>query len=73
MAVVLVPFGVPAAFTYFMLQAKKSLGGVVNETALGGAKLTQDENDEADTYRFLVKDYLPRYWYHEIVVRTRVN
>lgn len=55
-----------------MLRAKQSLGGVVNETALGGAKLAaEDEDDEADTYGFLIKDYRPQYWYHEIVTYGR--
>merc|ERR1712096_461056 len=51
---------------------KESLGGVVNETALGGAKLVpDDEDDESDTYGFLIKDYRPQYWYHEIVTYSR--
>eukprot|EP01043_Picozoa_sp_COSAG02_P007055 COSAG02_NODE_207_length_29119_cov_41.071365_20_plen_248_part_00 len=67
--VVLVPIGVPAAFTYFMLRAKQQLpDGIVNQTDLGGAKLSPDETeDAADTYGFLTKDYRPSCWYFEVV------
>merc|ERR1712096_9103 len=51
---------------------KESLGGVVNETALGGAKLAPDDaDDESDTYGFLIRDYRPQYWFHEIVTYSR--
>ena len=66
--VVLVPIGVPAAFTFYMLRAKQNLGGVVNQTKLGGAKLSSpDIDDDGDTYGFLTKDYRPECWYYEIV------
>ena len=70
--IILIPFGVPAIFTVLMLRAKQSIGGAVNETALGGAKLVPDDaDDESDTYGFLIKDYRPQYWYHEIVTYSR--
>ena len=48
--IILVPIGIPAAFALLMFRAKQSLGGVVNETATGGAKLSSDDIDEeADT------------------------
>eukprot|EP01046_Picozoa_sp_COSAG06_P042537 COSAG06_NODE_5434_length_3483_cov_4.532801_1_plen_104_part_10 len=54
LGVILVPIGVPAAFTFYMLRAKQRLSGVVNQTALGGAKLSSDDiNDDSDTYGFL--------------------
>eukprot|EP01045_Picozoa_sp_COSAG04_P009418 COSAG04_NODE_543_length_12846_cov_7.281556_3_plen_1215_part_00 len=72
LVIILIPIGVPAIFTMLMLRAKRSLGGVVNETALGGAKLVADDaDDESDTYGFLIKDYRPQYWYHEIVTYSR--
>eukprot|EP01045_Picozoa_sp_COSAG04_P003609 COSAG04_NODE_148_length_22826_cov_11.360026_4_plen_2104_part_00 len=70
--IILIPIGVPAIFMILMLRAKKSLGGAVNETALGGAKLVPDDaDDEADSYGFLIRDYRPQYWYHEIVTYSR--
>lgn len=55
--IVLIPFGVPALFMYFMLRAKQRLGGTVNETRLGGAKLVADDaDDESDEYGFLIAD-----------------
>eukprot|EP01045_Picozoa_sp_COSAG04_P000517 COSAG04_NODE_12_length_42844_cov_6.769213_21_plen_1150_part_00 len=70
--IILIPIGVPAIFTILMLRAKQSIGGVVNETALGGAKLAPDDaDDEDDTYGFLISDYRPQYWYHEIVTYSR--
>eukprot|EP01045_Picozoa_sp_COSAG04_P049593 COSAG04_NODE_19629_length_411_cov_1.490385_1_plen_121_part_01 len=64
--ILLVPIGVPVVFLLLMLRAKQSIGGVVNETALGGAKLVADDaDDESDTYGFLIRDYRPQCWYHE--------
>eukprot|EP01043_Picozoa_sp_COSAG02_P025238 COSAG02_NODE_1411_length_12757_cov_226.591642_6_plen_137_part_00 len=55
--IILIPFGVPALFMYFMLRAKQRLGGTVNETQLGGAKLVADDvDDESDVYGFLIAD-----------------
>eukprot|EP01045_Picozoa_sp_COSAG04_P027625 COSAG04_NODE_4082_length_2316_cov_41.215607_3_plen_383_part_01 len=72
LVIILIPIGVPAIFTLLMLRAKQSIGGTVNETALGGAKLAPDDaDDESDTYGFLIKDYRPQYWYHEIVTYSR--
>eukprot|EP01045_Picozoa_sp_COSAG04_P005276 COSAG04_NODE_242_length_19007_cov_3.089433_8_plen_1575_part_00 len=70
--ILLIPIGVPVVFTLLMLRAKQANGGIVNETALGGAKLASDDaDDESDTYGFLIKDYRPQYWYHEIVTYFR--
>eukprot|EP01046_Picozoa_sp_COSAG06_P079187 COSAG06_NODE_26674_length_609_cov_1.380392_1_plen_53_part_10 len=44
--ILLVPIGIPAIFAFLMYRAKQSLGGVVNETATGGAKLSSDTVDE---------------------------
>eukprot|EP01045_Picozoa_sp_COSAG04_P005864 COSAG04_NODE_279_length_18210_cov_5.657225_1_plen_1569_part_10 len=72
LVIILIPIGVPAIFLMLMLRKKESLGGVVNETALGGAKLVADDaDDESDTYGFLIKDYRPQYWYHEIGTYSR--
>eukprot|EP01045_Picozoa_sp_COSAG04_P010945 COSAG04_NODE_689_length_11142_cov_6.664041_4_plen_1132_part_00 len=70
--ILLIPIGVPVVFTLLMLRAKQSNGGVVNATALGGAKLAADDaDDESDTYGFLIRDYRPEYWYHEIITYFR--
>ena len=70
--ILLIPVGIPAAFALMMHRAKESLGGVVNETALGGAKLSSDDVDEeGDTYGFLTSDYRPEYYYHEIVTYSK--
>ena len=70
--ILLIPIGVPVVFLILMLRAKQANGGVVNETALGGAKLVpDDDDDESDTYGFLIRDYRPQYWYHEIVTYFR--
>eukprot|EP01045_Picozoa_sp_COSAG04_P002347 COSAG04_NODE_85_length_27560_cov_8.621245_6_plen_838_part_00 len=70
--IILIPIGVPVAFLFLMLRAKRSIGGVVNTTAEGGAKLVPvDDDDESDAYGFLVKDYRPECWYHEIVTYAR--
>ena len=70
--ILLIPIGVPVVFLLLMLRAKQANGGVVNETALGGAKLVaDDDDDESDTYGFLIRDYRPQYWYHEIVTYSR--
>eukprot|EP01045_Picozoa_sp_COSAG04_P013252 COSAG04_NODE_930_length_9363_cov_28.745898_4_plen_1224_part_00 len=70
--ILLIPIGVPVVFLILMLRAKQSNGGVVNATALGGAKLAADDaDDESDTYGFLIRDYRPQYWYHEIVTYSR--
>lgn len=68
LGIILVPVGVPGAFLFYMLRAKQKLGGVVNHTYLGGAKLSPDDTeDDADTYSFLIKDYRPDCWYYEII------
>ena len=70
--IILIPIGVPVAFLFLMLRAKRSIGGVVNTTAEGGAKLVPaDDDDESDAYGFLIKDYRPECWYHEIVTYSR--
>eukprot|EP01045_Picozoa_sp_COSAG04_P008546 COSAG04_NODE_476_length_13722_cov_16.614707_1_plen_903_part_10 len=70
--ILLIPIGVPVVFLLLMLRAKQSIGGVVNATALGGAKLAPDDaDDESDTYGFLIRDYRPDCWYHEIVTYFR--
>ena len=62
LGIIIVPVGVPAAFTFFMLRAKQRLGGVVNQTDFGGAKLSPDDTeDSSDTYGFLTKDYRPAF------------
>eukprot|EP01045_Picozoa_sp_COSAG04_P013493 COSAG04_NODE_960_length_9157_cov_6.389269_6_plen_765_part_00 len=72
LVIFLIPIGVPVIFTMLMLRAKRSLGGVVNTTADGGAKLVSaDDDDDSDAYGFLIKDYRPEYWYHEIVTYSR--
>ena len=54
--IVLIPVGVPCMFLYFMNRAKQRLGGTVNQTQLGGAKLAADDaDDESDTFGFLIK------------------
>ena len=70
--ILLVPIGIPAAFAFLMFRAKQSLGGIVNETATGGAKLSSDDVDEeADAYGFLTSDYRPDCYYYEIVNYTK--
>ena len=70
--IILVPIGIPAAFALLMFRAKQSLGGVVNETATGGAKLSSDDIDEeADTYAFLTSDYRPEYYFYEIIAYSK--
>ena len=46
------------------------LGGVVNETASAAPLVADDEDDDSDTYGFLIR-YHPQYWYHEIVTYSR--
>ena len=66
--ILLIPIGIPAVFAFLMWRAKQSLGGVVYETATGGAKLsTDDVDEEADAYGFLTGDYRPDCYYYEIV------
>jgi hypothetical protein len=70
--ILLVPIGIPATFAFLMFRAKQSLGGIVNETATGGAKLSSDDVDEeADAYGFLTSDYRPDCYYYEIVNYTK--
>eukprot|EP01045_Picozoa_sp_COSAG04_P002616 COSAG04_NODE_97_length_26459_cov_6.507246_4_plen_1426_part_00 len=70
--ILLIPIGVPVVFLILMRRAKQANGGTVNATALGGAKLVADDaDDESDTYGFLIRDYRPQYWYHEIVTYFR--
>lgn len=55
--ILLVPFGVPGIFAYKMWEAKQSLGGAVNETVMGGAKLSPSTVDEeSDDYGFLTSE-----------------
>lgn len=67
--IILVPFGTPAAFLFYMYNAKQNLpDGKPNKTLLGGAKLCSAElKDEDDRYGFLCRDLRPEYWYYEIV------
>ena len=70
--ILLIPIGVPAVFAFLMVRAKRSLGGVVNETATGGAKLSADDVDEeSDAYAFLTDDYRPEYYFYEIVTYSK--
>ena len=70
--ILLIPIGVPAVFAFLMMRAKRSLGGVVNETAAGGAKLSADDVDEeSDAYAFLTDDYRPECYYYEIVTYSK--
>jgi len=70
--ILLIPIGIPAAFAFLMWRAKQSLGGVVYETATGGAKLsTDDVDEEADAYGFLTGDYRPDCYYYEIVCYSK--
>ena len=70
--ILLVPIGISATFAFLMFRAKQSLGGIVNETATGGAKLSSDDVDEeADAYGFLTSDYRPDCYYYEIVNYTK--
>ena len=71
-AILLAPIGVPAAFAFLMFRAKQSLGGVVHETATGGAKLSSDDvEEEADAYAFLTSDYRPEHYYYEIIAYSK--
>ena len=48
--IIIIPVGVPGVFAFLMVRAKRSLGGVVNETTTGGAKLSSDDvEEEAET------------------------
>ena len=68
LVIIIVPIGIPAAFAFLMARAKQSLGGIVNETATGGAKLSSDDvEEEADEFAFLTSDYHPEYYYYEII------
>ena len=68
--ILLVPVGIPAAFLFLMIRAKQALGGIVNETATGGAKLSPDDVEEGDdAFAFLTRDYHPEQYYYEIIVR----
>ena len=70
--ILLVPIGIPAAFLFLMIRAKQALGGIVNETATGGAKLSSDDvEEEADVYAFLTSDYCPEYYYYEIITYSK--
>ena len=70
--IILAPIGIPAAFAFLMFRAKQSLGGVVNETATGGAKLSSDDVDEeADAYAFLTSDYRPEHYFYEIITYSK--
>jgi hypothetical protein len=70
--IILGPIGIPAVFAFLMFRAKQSLGGVVNETATGGAKLSSDDVDEeADAYAFLTSDYRPGHYYYEIITYSK--
>ena len=43
---------------------KKNQIGGIRRTALGGAKLADDETeDENDSFGFLIRDMKPEYWY----------
>ena len=68
LVIIIVPIGLPAAFAFLMARAKQSLGGIVNETATGGAKLSADDvAEDADEFAFLTSDYRPEYYYYEII------
>ena len=70
--ILLVPVGIPAAFLFLMIRAKQALGGIVNETATGGAKLSSDDvEEEADAYAFLTNAYHPEYYYYEIITYSK--
>ena len=44
------------------MAAKNKIGGV-NETLLGGAKLSPDDvDDDDDQYGFLTRDFKPEFW-----------
>lgn len=65
---ILIPVGVPALSLYYMRAKAINLGGVANMNGSGGAKLVlEDEDDDSDGFAFLVKDFKPEYYYHEIV------
>ena len=65
MLIVLVSFGVPGIFMFYMYQAKKKLGGV-RQTALGGAKLVDDDvEDDVDPFNYLCSDLKPEFYYCE--------
>eukprot|EP01043_Picozoa_sp_COSAG02_P010453 COSAG02_NODE_367_length_23739_cov_16.775127_11_plen_251_part_00 len=69
--VIVVPVGVPAGFLFLMYRQKQVLG-MVNETALGGAKLAAVSTpDDDDRYGFLVRDFRPEFWFYEIVTYLR--
>eukprot|EP01043_Picozoa_sp_COSAG02_P029830 COSAG02_NODE_1874_length_10576_cov_8.410614_5_plen_205_part_00 len=66
--ILLVPIGIPAAFLFLMIRAKQALGGIVCETATGGAKLSSDDVEENDdAFAFLTNDYHPEHYYYEII------
>ena len=67
--IVLIPVGVPTLLLFAMRNAKNRLGGV-RMTALGGAKLTEEE-DERDPFGFLIRDLKPEFWYYEVVIFAR--
>ena len=70
--ILLIPVGIPGVFAFLMVRAKRSLGGVVNETATGGAKLSSDDvEEEADAYGFLTRDYRPECYFYEIVTYSK--
>jgi hypothetical protein len=69
--IVVIPVGVPCVFLVLMKRQKDSIGGV-RETALGGAKLVDDDtHDDDDRYGFLIRDFRPEFWFYEIVTYSR--
>eukprot|EP01043_Picozoa_sp_COSAG02_P027024 COSAG02_NODE_1575_length_11877_cov_43.830871_5_plen_2345_part_00 len=69
--IVLVPLGVPTIFFFMMKRQKDKIGGV-RETALGGAKLADDDTaDEDDRYGLLIRDFRPEFYFYEIVTYSR--
>lgn len=68
----LIPIGVPAISFYYMRAKVTNMGGAANMNSSGGAKLVLDsESDDSDGFAFLVKDFKPEYYYHEIVHFSR--
>ena len=59
--ILLVPVGIPILLFIAMKNKKNQIGGV-RMTALGGAKLADDDvPDENDTFGFLIRDLKPEY------------